>query len=48
MTTANFPLLSLVLFTPLAGAILLLFVGKTSENAIKWIANIFAFAGFVV
>ena len=46
--TANFPLLSLVLFTPLAGAILLLFVNKTSENAIKWIANIFAFAGFVV
>src|SRR5512139_1922774 len=45
---ANFPLLSLVLFTPLAGAILLLFVNKRSENAIRWIANVFAFAGFVV
>jgi len=44
----NFPLLSLVLFTPLAGAILLLFVNKRAENAIRWIANVFAFAGFVV
>ena len=41
-------LLSLILFTPLAGAILLLFVNKTNENAIKWIANVVAFAGFVV
>ena len=45
---ANFPLLSLVLFTPLAGAVLLLFVNKRSENLIRWIANIFATAGFVV
>ena len=44
----NFPLLSLVLFTPLAGAILLLFVNKRHENAIRWIANVFACAGFVV
>jgi len=46
--TANFPLLSLVLFTPLAGAILLLLVPKRSENAIRWIANLFAAAGFLV
>jgi len=44
----DIPLLSLILFTPLAGAILLLFVNKTNENAIKWIANVVAFAGFVV
>jgi len=44
---AHFPLLSLILFTPLAGAILLLFVNKRSENAIRWIANIFAVAGFL-
>jgi len=44
---AHFPLLSLILFTPLAGAILLLFVNKRSENAIRWIANIFAAAGFL-
>src|SRR5687767_2795578 len=41
-------ILSVILFTPLAGAILLLFVSKRSENAIKWIANLFAVAGFAV
>jgi NADH-quinone oxidoreductase subunit M len=41
-------ILSLILFTPLAGAILLLFVSKRSENTIKWIANLFAAAGFLV
>ncbi|RPJ77382.1 MAG: NADH-quinone oxidoreductase subunit M [Acidobacteria bacterium] len=42
----DFPLLSLILFTPLVGAGVLLFV--RSENAIRWIANLFALAGFVV
>jgi NADH-quinone oxidoreductase subunit M len=46
--TANFPILSLILFTPLVGALLLLFVSKRNENAIKWIANIFVAAGFLV
>ncbi|MFB3812719.1 MAG: NuoM family protein [Terriglobales bacterium] len=41
-------ILSIVLFTPLVGALLLLFVPKEKENAIRWIANIFAFAGFAV
>ena len=45
---ANFPILSLILFTPLAGAVLLLFVGRKQEDLIRWIANLFAFAGFVV
>ena len=45
---ANFPLLSLILFTPLAGAILLLFVNRQRSNTIRWIANVFATAGFVV
>ena len=40
--------LSLILFTPLAGALLLLFVNKQNEHAIKWIANVVAFAGFVI
>ena len=39
--------LSLILFTPLAGALLLLLVNKQNENAIRWIANIVAFIGFV-
>src|SRR5436189_1076853 len=40
--------LSLVLFLPLAGALLLLLVPKENENAIRWIANVVAFLGFVV
>ena len=45
---ANFPLLSLILFTPLAGALVLLFINKRSENLIRWIANVTAAAGFLV
>jgi NADH-quinone oxidoreductase subunit M len=40
--------LSLILFTPLAGALLLLFVNKRNEDAIRWIANLVAFVGFLV
>ena len=40
--------LSLILFTPLAGALLLLFVSKQNEDAIRWIANAVALAGFAV
>ncbi len=40
--------LSLILFTPLAGAILLLFVNKENQNAIRWIANLVALAGFLI
>jgi NADH-quinone oxidoreductase subunit M len=45
---ANFPLLSLILFLPLAGALALLFVPKENSNLIRWIANIAGVAGFVV
>jgi len=40
--------LSLILFTPLAGALILLFVNKQNENAIRWIANVVAFVGFAI
>ena len=40
--------LSIILFTPLAGALLLLLVNKQNENAIRWIANVTAFIGFVI
>jgi len=40
--------LSIILFTPLAGALLLLLVNKENDNAIRWIANITAFIGFVI
>ena len=45
---SDFPLLSLILFTPLVGAILLLFVDRQRTNLIRWIANIFTTAGFLV
>jgi NADH-quinone oxidoreductase subunit M len=41
-------ILSIILFTPLLGAILLLFVPKENKNAIRWIANIFALGGFLI
>src|SRR5438270_10307288 len=41
-------ILSIILFTPLVGAILLLFVPKESKDAIRWIANLVALAGFIV
>src|SRR5262252_266746 len=41
-------ILSIILFTPLVGAILLLFVPKENKDAIRWIANLFALAGFLI
>ncbi len=40
--------LSLILFTPLAGALVLLLVNKENANAIRWIANVVAFIGFAI
>src|SRR5215207_686036 len=40
--------LSLLLFLPLVGALLVLFVPKQNDNGIRWIANIVAFAGFLL
>src|SRR5438445_10819347 len=40
--------LSLILFTPMIGAALLLLVPKENANAIRWIANIVALVGFVI
>ncbi len=48
MTFFQNHLLSIILFTPLAGAIVLLFVSKRQEDAIRWIANAFAVLGFLV
>jgi NADH-quinone oxidoreductase subunit M len=41
-------ILSIILFTPLVGAILLLFIPKEHKDAIRWIANIFGMLGFAV
>jgi NADH-quinone oxidoreductase subunit M len=40
--------LSIILFTPLVGALVILLINKQNENAIRWVANIAAFLGFVV
>jgi NADH-quinone oxidoreductase subunit M len=41
-------ILSIILFTPLVGALVLLFVPKENKDAIRWIANLFALGGFLV
>ena len=41
-------ILSIILFAPLVGAFVLLFVPKENKNAIRWIANIFALGGLLV
>src|SRR5262245_58920622 len=41
-------LLSVVAYTPLLGAILLLFFNKEHKNLIRWFANIVAAVGFLV
>ena len=41
-------ILSIILFTPLVGALVLLFVPKENKAAIRWIANFFALGGFLI
>src|SRR5258705_7471649 len=41
-------ILSIVLFTPLVGALILSFLPASNTNAIRWWANIVAFIGFLV
>src|SRR6202795_3713478 len=44
----NTHILTVVLFTPLVGALLLLFVPRDSENAHRVIGNLFAFIGLIL
>jgi NADH-quinone oxidoreductase subunit M len=41
-------LLSIILFTPLAGALVVLFINKENDNVIRWIANVTALIGFLI
>src|SRR5579871_4276129 len=41
-------ILSIILFTPLLGAFVLLFVPKDNKDAIRWVANGFALGGFLI
>lgn len=47
MNVLNFPILTLVLFLPTAGAIVLLFVPKTREEVIRWISLLFTTAALI-
>ena len=48
MTFFDTHVLSVILFTPLAGALILLFIGREKQSAIRWIANATAVLGFLV
>jgi NADH-quinone oxidoreductase subunit M len=48
MTFFYHHLLSVILFTPLVGAGVLLFVNRRQEYAVRWVANAFGLAGFAV
>src|ERR1700689_1043993 len=41
-------ILSVILFTPLLGALVLLFVPKENKNPVRWIANFFSLSGFLI
>jgi len=41
-------ILTITLFTPLAGAVVVMLLNKERIDAIRWVTNIFAFAGFLV
>ncbi|MBU1626880.1 NADH-quinone oxidoreductase subunit M, partial [bacterium] len=43
----GFPVLSVIAYIPLLGAIILLFFKKTQENAVRWFANIVAIIDFL-
>ncbi len=43
----GYPVLSTVIFTPVVGALLLLLIGRRSENAIRWVSLIFTLLTFI-
>jgi NADH-quinone oxidoreductase subunit M len=47
MMLLNTHVLSIILFTPFVGALLLLVIPRRHEEAIRWIANVFGILGFV-
>ena len=47
MTILGIPILSLLIFFPILGAVVLLFINKENGRAIRWVALIFAFVEFI-
>ena len=48
MTILGIPILSLLVFFPILGAVVLIFINKENGKAIRWIALIIAFVEFIV
>ncbi|HYM22055.1 MAG TPA: NADH-quinone oxidoreductase subunit M [Vicinamibacterales bacterium] len=44
----KYHILSFILFEPLLGVLLILFISKKNEDAIRWVANLTAIAGFAI
>src|SRR5580765_2399781 len=44
----RYHVLSFILFEPLIGAAAILLISKKNEDAIRWVANLTAFAGFLI
>ena len=47
MTILGIPILSLLIFFPILGAVVLLFINKENGRAIRWVALIIAFVEFI-
>jgi len=47
MTILGIPILSLLIFFPILGAVVLLFINKENAGTIRWVALIFAFVEFI-
>jgi NADH-quinone oxidoreductase subunit M len=48
MDFSGIPLLSIITYTPLLGAVILLLLPKGQDNLVRWIANAFGLIGFIV
>ncbi|MEK7865015.1 MAG: NADH-quinone oxidoreductase subunit M, partial [Nitrospirota bacterium] len=48
MNNLGFPILSTLIFLPIAGAALLLLINRPSENLIKWFSLIVSIAAFII
>lgn len=48
MNVLNFPVLSLITYLPIIGAIVILFLSKEREEAIRWVAMVFSTLSFLV
>ena len=44
----RYHVLSFILFEPLIGAAVILLISRKNEDAIRWVANLTAFAGFLI